>query len=211
MIHIERVVNRIFGSNTFVISRDGSHDIWLVDVGDTEKVANILPADSQMRGVFLTHTHFDHLYGINQLFEKFPDIVVYVGETGVEALYSSKKNLSKYHEAPLEFKGKNVEPLKDGSIVELYKGILFRALSVPGHTPDSMAYLLNEQSLFTGDAYIPNTAVVSKLPGGNKIMAAQSRELLIELSQGKDLYPGHGEIIRLGDRINKNYFNIRKM
>ena len=196
MIHIERIVNRIFDSNTFVISSDDSKDIWLVDVGDTEKVIDILPNDYQVKGVFLTHTHFDHLYGINELYDNYSDMVVYVAESGVEALYSAKKNLSKYHESPLEYKGSKVEKLYDGSFVEMYPNIFLKAIATPGHTPDSMSFLIEDIYLFTGDAYIPNAPVVSKLPGGNKVMAAKSKQYLIEFSRGKDLYPGHGDVIR---------------
>ncbi|MBR6418155.1 MAG: MBL fold metallo-hydrolase [Bacteroidales bacterium] len=193
MIHIERIVNRIFKSNTFVISCDGSNDIWLVDVGDTGKVLDILHNNSVVRGVFLTHTHFDHLYGINLLYDKFQDLEVYVSEAGIGALYSAKKNLSKYHESPLEYKGSKVIPLHDGQAVCLYTGVRLLAISVPGHTTDSMAFLVDDQYLFTGDAYIPTSNVVSKLPGGNKQMASESRGKLIELSRGKVLLPGHGD------------------
>ena len=196
MIHIERIINRIFNSNTFVISCDGTKDVWLVDVGDTEKVIDILPADHIVRGVFLTHTHFDHLYGINKLYDKFPEMMVYVGEAGVEALYSAKKNLSKYHESPLEYKGTLVETVSDGQSVEIYPGVKLKAIATPGHTPDSMSFLVEDKFLFSGDAYIPNAQVVSKLPGGNKAVAAESKKLLIELSRGRELFPGHGDIVR---------------
>lgn len=195
MIHVERIVNRIFESNTFVISCDCSNDVWLVDVGDTEKVIDILPDNSVVRGVFLTHTHFDHLYGINILYDRFPELEVYVAESGVEALYSAKKNLSKYHESPLEYKGSKVIPLRDGQTVCLYPDVELLAIAVPGHTPDSMAFLVESQYLFTGDAYIPMATVVSNLPGGNKQMASESREKLIKFSRWKTLLPGHGEIM----------------
>jgi len=194
MIRVERIVNRIFESNTYVISNDGATDVWLVDIGDTERALDILPRESKVKGLFLTHTHFDHLYGINILYDTFPDLVVYVGEKGIECLYSSKKNLSKYHESPLEYKGDKVRGLKDGQVYELYPKIQLQAISTPGHTPDSMTFLVEGKYLFTGDAYIPSAKVVSKLPGGNMKLAAESKHFLIELSQGKMLMPGHGEI-----------------
>lgn len=195
MIHIDRIINSTFESNTFVISSDGSKGIWLVDVGDINKVFDILPNDAIVRGVFLTHTHFDHIYGINLLFNRYPEMVVYVAESGKEALFSSKKNLSLYHESPLEYKGSNIKTLKEGDIIELYPDVDIKVISTPGHSPDSLSYLLLEKYLFTGDAYIPNVPVVSKLPGGNKIIAAESKRQLIELSHGRVLFPGHGDII----------------
>ena len=196
MIRVERIVNKIFDSNTYVIFSDDSRDVWLVDVGDTESVLNILPSFSRVRGVFLTHTHFDHMYGINQLYDVFPEIAVFVSEKGIECLYSAKKNLSKYHELPLEYKGSKVKGLCDGDKIELFSQVEIKAILTQGHSPDSMTYILEDNYLFSGDAYIPNVAVVSKLPGGNKKIAAQSRQLLIKLSCGKVLCPGHGNTIR---------------
>lgn len=194
MIRVERIVNRLFASNTFVISESGSKDVWLVDVGDTERVLDILPLNSNVRGVFLTHTHFDHLYGINQLYDVFPEMTVFVAEEGIANLYSAKKNLSKYHESPLEFKGAKVIGLHDCDRFELYSNKILETIATPGHTPDSMAFLLEGKYLFTGDAYIPNVKVVSKLPGGNKKQALESRDKLIQIEQNKILCPGHGDI-----------------
>ena len=194
MIHIERIVNRIFQSNTYIISIDDSNDVWLVDVGDTERVIDILPQESRVCGVFLTHTHFDHIYGINILYDRFPDMVVYVAEEGFEALFSAKKNLSLYHESPLVYKGGNVIGLKNGSEIDLYHDIRLQAFSTSGHSQDSMSFMIDNVYLFTGDAYIPSAPVISKLPGGNKEKAAISRQLLIDLSHGKMLLPGHGDI-----------------
>ena len=194
MIRVERIVNRLFASNTFAISESGSKDVWLVDVGDTERVLDILPLKSNVRGVFLTHTHFDHLYGINQLYDAFPEMIVLVAEEGIANLYSSKKNLSKYHESPLEYKGAKVIGLHDRDRFELYSNAVLETIATPGHTPDSMAFLLEGKYLFTGDAYIPNVKVVSKLPGGNKKQALKSRDKLIQIGQGKILCPGHGDI-----------------
>ena len=122
-------------------------------------------------------------------------MMVYVAESGVEALYSAKKNLSKYHELPLEYKGTKVERLSEGSFVEIYPSISLKAIATPGHTPDSMSFLVEDQYLFTGDSYIPGVNVISKLPGGNKMKAAESKQLLIDLSIDKDVFPGHGEVV----------------
>ena len=194
MIRTERIVNRIFASNTFVISKDGSPDVWLVDVGDIENVLNILSPDSKVKGVFLTHTHFDHLYGINDLYCVFPECVVYTSVYGKEALYSAKKNFSFYHESPIEFKGKNVIILKEGDEVELFPSVTMKVYETPGHSPSCLTYQLGNK-LFTGDSYIPDVKVVSKLPKGDKALAKLSEQRIIAMSKEKDVCPGHGLVI----------------
>ena len=68
MVHIQEIVNSLFTSKTYIIHRDGNENAWLVDIGDIEPVVSYL-SEKNLRpeGVFLTHGHFDHLYGINNL------------------------------------------------------------------------------------------------------------------------------------------------
>lgn len=195
MIRVERIVNRIFASNTYVISADDSKDVWLVDVGDTKSALNILPSGSFVRGVFLTHSHFDHIYGINELHQAFPDCMVYSSEYGKMALYSAKKNFSFYHESPIEYQGENVKIIKEGDEITLYPSVQIRVYETPGHCPSCLTYQI-ENKLFTGDSYIPDVKVVSKLPKGDKALAQQSLRRILNLSINKDIYPGHGDVLK---------------
>jgi len=52
------------------------------------------------------------------------------------------------------------QPLKDGDTVTLENGIRIKALSTKGHSHGSMSFVLNDETVFTGDA-IP---VVGDLP-----------------------------------------------
>jgi glyoxylase-like metal-dependent hydrolase (beta-lactamase superfamily II) len=44
--------------------------------------------------VFITHAHFDHIYGINELIDLFPGCIVYASEESERGLFSSELNLS---------------------------------------------------------------------------------------------------------------------
>ena len=61
-------------------------------------------------------------------------------------------------------------------------------------TRKEMEHLGWEQAdviLFTGDAYIPGSKVVTNLPGSDKHAAASSLTRLIALVPTKTLHPGH--------------------
>lgn len=194
MLQVWRIVNRVFTSNTYVIYSEGSSDYWLVDVGDFDSVLHTLPPEAKVKGVFLTHTHFDHIYGINELYREFPNCEVYTSEYGKEALYSEKKNFSFYHEYPIVFEGNRITILKEGDVVSLYPSVELRVYYTPGHCPSCLTYQIGDK-LFTGDSYIPDVKVVSKLPKGNKDLARASEQRIIDLSKDKDVYPGHGRVI----------------
>lgn len=167
---------------------------WLVDIGDYRKVAEGLPQGVMVKGVFLTHTHFDHTYGINELHRSHPECRVYASEYGKVALYDEKKNFSKYHETPFIYEGKDIVVLEDKDSVELYSGVNLTAYETPGHCPSCLTFVIGEY-VFSGDAYIPDIKVVTKLPKGNKAQAQESVKKILELSKGKMICPGHGGMV----------------
>lgn len=191
MLEVKRIINDIFTSNTYLLFDTYYTYCWLIDIGDYSKVADALPQGVEVRGVFLTHTHFDHTYGINTLHKAYPDCRVFTAVYGKIALYDEKKNFSKYHEAPFVYEGENVTILKEGEKVELYPGVFIRTYETPGHCPSCLTYVLDNW-IFTGDAYIPGVKVVTKLPGGDRTIAKQSLERIKRLREGRIVCAGHG-------------------
>ena len=165
----------------------------MVDVGDIEPILEMV-GERVVKGVFITHTHYDHIYGINRLVEQFPDCVVYTSERGKEGLFSSKLNFSKYHDDPLTFQGKYIEVLEDGEEVSLFPYVILKAIATPGHDWSCMSYCTDEV-IFTGDSYIPNIKVITSMPKSNKEEAKVSLDRILELAKTRDVYPGHNEIV----------------
>ena len=195
MIHIIRIATRVLTSNPFLISCGSSLDFWLVDVGDFEKVLYQLPKKAKIQGVFLTHTHFDHIYGINEMNKVFPNCRVFVSKYGEEALFSAKKNFSYYYESPIIYGGQNIQVLCEGDSVELYPSVNMKVYETPGHCPSCLSYEV-ENNFFSGDSFIPGEKVVSKLPLGDKAKAQLSLHRILSLSEGMKVYPGHGQIVQ---------------
>lgn len=207
MLEVTRIENRVFASNTYVVFDADYNYCWLVDIGDTENVLKSLPTDVEVRGVLLTHSHFDHIYGINELHRAFPSCKVYTSEYGKTALYDDKKNFSRYHEQPIVYEGDDVVVLKDGDKVELFPGVSVEVYATQGHCPSCLTYVLDNK-IFTGDAYIPGVKVVTKLPQGNRKLAAESVEKIMSLAKGRIIYPGHGEPFEIHETRDfyRNYF-----
>lgn len=189
---ITRVINSVFTSNTFVLTDEDSLDCWLVDVGDIEPILEAI-GNRRVKGIFLTHTHYDHIYGINRLVERFPECAVYTSQHGKEGLFSDKLNFSRYHDDPIVFEGKHVEVLEEGDEVSLFPYVVLKAIYTPGHDWSCMSYYTDDV-IFTGDSYIPNIKVVTTLPKSNKQEAQVSLDRILELCKMRDVYPGHGEI-----------------
>ena len=199
-LFIKQTINSIFSSNTYSLYSEDSDCIWLVDAGDVDEIirwANSV--GKRIIGVFVTHAHFDHIYGLNKLFEYNNNLKVYVGIDDKDALYSAKMNMSRYHEEGIfEFIGNNVISLSDGDVIELYDNIFVEVFSMPGHTPGSIVYKIQD-FLFTGDAYIIGHDVVTLLPRANRSLAKDSWKRINDILHQKffTLCAGHGDLFIL--------------
>lgn len=194
MLQVKRIINDIFTSNTYIVWDDEYDYCWLVDIGDFQKVTDALPPNTEIRGVFLTHGHFDHIYGANALYKAFPQCRVFTSDYGREALYSDKKNFSLYHESSFVFEGKDVSILKDGDIVEIYPGKSLAVYATPGHCQSCLTYMVGAW-VFTGDSYILGVKVVTVLPKSDRTLAKQSKDMILQLAEGKTICPGHGDMV----------------
>ena len=190
-MEVHRIINAVFTSNTYVLLQRGTNWCWVIDPGDIEPILYIISGDVSLKGIFLTHTHYDHLYGINQIVYLYPDCVVYTSEAGKEGLFSDKLNFSRYHDDPILFSGNNLHILYDDDQIELFPGKFLTVLQTPGHDKSCLTYYTMDE-IFTGDSFIPGVKVVTTFPRGDRQEAAQSLQLIMELVEGRDLYPGHG-------------------
>lgn len=186
---IHKIVNSVFTSNTYVISEEASGYCWIVDIGDIEAVMEYV-GTRIIKGVFITHSHYDHIYGIRKLMEVYPDCIVYTCEEGKAGLLSDKYNLSRYHGDPISFAHPNVTVLNDGDIVELYPGYLMMAMHTPGHDKSCMTYYTDEY-VFSGDSYIPDFEVVTTFPRSNKQDSIESLKKIFSLLETRQVKPGH--------------------
>lgn len=182
-------------SVTYVLYSEDVDYCVLIDCGYSEQLMGVLDElGRRVKAVYLTHTHYDHIYGLNCLLEKFPDVEVYTNTDGIEALYDTKKNFSKYHPEikPFVFQGhQNVHSLNDGDIVNLFDGEQMKIMFTPGHDVSCISYVVGN-SLFTGDSYIPGLKTVMTFPRSNKEQAKKSTALLMEMEhQGYKIYCGH--------------------
>lgn len=192
MIDIHDITNTIFTSKTYILSKQGEDKAWLVDIGDIEPVLFYLDERHlYVEGVFLTHAHFDHIYGLETLVERFPECKVYVCEYAKQALASEKLNMSKYHGTPISFTSDNVVVVKEGVMMPLFAGEPeMEFYETPGHNPGCLTMVLGDR-IFTGDAYIPGVGANTRLPRANKEQAKESLERILKLAEGKEIFSGH--------------------
>lgn len=190
---VSYIVNSVFTSKTYFLTQEGNPSVWLVDCGDVPPIVDMLSSMGGafiIKGVLLTHVHYDHIYGLSRLTEKFPSLRVYTNEYGKNALTDIRLNYSKYHNDPIEYESENVVTCDEGTMIELFDSVQAKVYHTPGHNPSCLTYEVGDY-LFTGDAYIPGIKVVTTFKGGDKVRAAESVERILQLAEGKVVCPGH--------------------
>ena len=197
MAVVKRFVNKKLNSNSYLFYDDNSvksDSAYLIDCGDTDMIIDFLKKiDKKIEGLFITHSHYDHIYGMNSLLDYFPNVTVYASKFAVEGLFSTKKNLSKYHEDDFIYKGSKIVEVKDNQIFKLTSSLSVKTILTPGHDKSSTVFILNDYAIFTGDSYIPGVKTVTSFPGSNDLDEEKSSKLINKLlDEIFVVFPGHG-------------------
>ncbi len=167
----------------------------LVDAGcPAEEVLGALDElGVELRLILLTHTHFDHVAGVEEIRRL----------TGARAVAhrADVEMLPRYWGWGGVGDPPEVEPaVEDGS--EFAVGRLrVRALHTPGHTPGSVCYLLEAEGLgllFTGDTVFAGAVGRTDFAGGDERAMRESLRRLLRLPDRTVILPGHGSETTLG-------------
>lgn len=157
----------------------------LIDPGD------IWADFENTKTVLLTHAHFDHIYGLNELLKISPQAKVYTNEIGKAMLLDARKNLSVYNETPFIFQHpESIIVVTDGDEVDIDSEILAKATFTPGHNPSCITWVVRDM-VFSGDSLIPGVKTITNLPKGNSTQAKESELLIMQIAKGRIIYPGH--------------------
>lgn len=195
-MEVRLIKNSILNSITYIISNNSCSEAYLIDCGDIKPILKYIESKHLILiGVFITHGHYDHIYGLEELLIKYPDIKVFGTAEAINALSNSDKNMSYMYDLEHEYeieqsKINRIELSNDDRVTILGESVL--CLFTPGHDVDCMSYLICD-NLFTGDAYNPDFEVFTKWSNSNHIEAKINEEFLKNLVVNKKLniYPGH--------------------
>jgi len=199
MLEIIQIENNPVSSNCFfVFDKQYGNGCLLIDPGseDSSNIFLILQNKQlTVEYIFLTHEHFDHIWSVNAVLEKFPKAFLVCSKECGEKIVDRKKNCSLFYDQ----KGFEL-PKPSMTTEELSKGLQWydykiNFLYTPGHSFGSICIQINEY-LFTGDTLIPNEKTITKLPGGSADALKKSiNDLNLLKSKNLIIYPGHGNSV----------------
>ncbi|MCB9903851.1 MAG: MBL fold metallo-hydrolase [Planctomycetes bacterium] len=187
---VERTMDPRWLSNSWLVAdRPGGHAV-LVDTGGPSAplLARIDELHLTVTHVLCTHHHHDHVTH-NADYRTAHGCPV-CGHRAEAALFGDL----------------DVE-LEDGD--ELRSGDLtIRALHVPGHTLGQLAFLVNEQALFTGDTLFRGTVGGTRAPGHTTFedLRHSILDVLLRFPRETRVLPGHTDETTVGAEWRDNPF-----
>lgn len=160
----------------------------LIDAGTViwgRKLKTIIPEYLDLEEFsfhLLTHSHYDHLGGTPEILDAFPDIKVFAHPHISRVLKSPRalQHIEEMNRKELRMWGKREEHIKkyrfkpfkihqhiqEGNPIDLGNGVKIVPIETPGHTRDSVSYLIKPDGvLVTGEAVgVPNVEETFILP-----------------------------------------------
>lgn len=215
--------NKIIDTNIYIIS-EGSKAIMVDCGGGVDKAISYLSENNlNLKYIFLTHSHFDHIYYLDLLKERYPKAQIIASQkTDLDNLeinmLESLGEENRKSKVDIFVKDKDRIHLEKGENVFLDKDIkdkvkinmednfvdfsvlkspVFEVIETPGHTYDSISLLMKYDEktyLFSGDTIFKDSIGRTDFPGGSsEYMVDTLRKLKRILEDNCIILPGHGE------------------
>ncbi len=182
-------------TNCYLLVDEDSGAMAVIDPGDDiskDLLRFCVDNGWDLRAVFLTHGHYDHVGGVQALRRAFPGAPVYLhpGDADKDDRLTPTANLGQ------------VTLWRDGDVVKL-GGLNVEVLHTPGHTKGSVC-LLCRDALFTGDTLFAGNCGRTDFPGGSYEELMASLKRLGELEENYNILPGHEGLSTLSREKKSN-------
>ena len=168
MINIEPI--KAFDDNYIWLMTTNEGSI-VIDPGESKNLLKAIEKKNiKLDAILITHHHYDHTGGIEELMMKYPNLKVYGPNNNIDLIKSR---------------------LRDGELLNII-GIDFEVIEIPGHTLDHIAYYANINNspiLFCGDTLFAGGC--GRVFEGTFDQMYESLMKLKKLPQNTKIYCGH--------------------
>lgn len=204
-------VFRVEGTcNTYVVTHEKTRRFVVVDPCP-EAVAFVRTHQAgghELEAVWITHEHGDHLAGLAPLRKAIPFRAyghartrAYVDEVAKKGEWPWKDESG----TPLPAPQRLDETLEDGDAVTVGTST-WKVLHVPGHSPGSLAFLLEGELAIVGDVLFEGSVGRTDLPTSDaEVFARTLSEKLWDLPEDVNVLPGHGPTTKVGEEKATNW------
>jgi glyoxylase-like metal-dependent hydrolase (beta-lactamase superfamily II) len=175
--------------NAYLVWDEVTRDAALFDTGfDAKPVLDCIAENQlQLRHIFITHSHFDHVSALGGIREAFPKAKVHSGSQN----------------APVDQRNKPSEIVHLGGLRVTYR-------ETPGHAEDGVTYIVgNWQEDAPHVAMVGDALFAGSIGRGNQswnLARQKVREQILSLPPETLICPGHGPLTTVAEEKEHNPF-----
>ena len=173
----------------YILGCEEMREAAIIDPGFEAKKLLETASELSMKivAVINTHGHSDHIASNQEI----------VSETGAQVIAHELATFA------IDQYIKDRETFRIGDV-------MIETIHTPGHSPDSVCFIANEEAIFTGDTLFVSECGRTDLPGGsNEDMYNSLVKILRKMPDNLTVYPGHDygptKISEMGDEKRNNY------
>lgn len=193
-------------ANNYLLWDENTKEAVLIDCSEYNEdiLKDIKGNNLNVKYILLTHGHFDHVLGLNEM-KKALNAKVGINK-GDEIMLTNINEFSKFFAFP------HVEPPKTDFFVSdgdelIFGDIKIKVIETAGHTEGGVCYLI-ENNLFSGDTLFRNSYGRTDLFGGNFDKIYHSlRDIIFKLDDNIKVFTGHGASTTIGYEKVHNEIN----
>ncbi len=206
MVKIGKIVLGMFETNCYFVYDADTKKTIVFDPGKggEELYEKLTQNGLSVSAICLTHGHFDHIMGVNEL-AKAAGVSVYALDLEdalcKDAALNSSASIRRPYTVTLDVL------VTDGQELCI-DGISMKVIATPGHTAGSCCYYFEEEKmLLTGDTLFAGSVGRTDLPTGNTAKLDESVHILLDMmADDVAVFPGHGPKTDIGTERVTNPF-----
>lgn len=204
-IQVEVTADRRFGTNSYLVADDQTHDAVIIDSNLEPDLAvdAARRSHANVHAILLTHTDLDHIAGLHELRQAFGDVPIAVHASERDVIEKGKPLRREF--GPVATQLEHVDDLVEG---EPYRAgsLEFEVLHTPGHSPGGVTLKING-FLFTGDALFARSIGRSDFANSDgAVLIDGIRAKLLTQPDDMVVYSGHGPATTIGRERKTNPF-----
>ncbi len=165
---VKTYVSGMLDNNNYIVIDEVSKEAVLIDCSEYLKdfKTTLDRYNATLKYVLITHGHFDHVLGLNEFHENYPDVPIYIHKDDEPLV----KDIGCFVDRFIGGLGtvtmppisEFIDETKDLSIGETK----IKIYHTPGHTKGGVCYLIGDK-LFSGDTIFYKSVGRTDLPGGS--------------------------------------------
>jgi glyoxylase-like metal-dependent hydrolase (beta-lactamase superfamily II) len=167
-----------YDNNAYIVSDPAQRECYIVDVPDNPTGILKEVGDYTVKGILITHNHFDHLVGLDHI-KKATKAPIWTHEADEHSLFDKDHILRQ-------------------EMSLLVGAIKLQVFHTPGHTAGSVCFLVDNH-LISGDTIFPGGPGRTNSPSDFVQIVTSIKKLILRLGNDITVYPGHGNNTTISD------------